>query len=794
MSATNPTDNYSSWPWETVLGSVLDIGVPDRSAITAQSWLTIENQGSPTPGSHLIWSAGWDAAKNAAKGTSQSSIEVYLNPALYAGGGAWDLFVNAPSQALNTSGAGLPLVPGTFSDAGRAVATAISTVNSVNQQFASLYHSVATETTSLNGSVAGLLQELLSGLQQVTLQFYDQMTSPVSYSDTIDTAGYSASTFLSDLRSAYTTWTGYGAYSPLGAIVQVLQQISGPDGSGAVVIPDPRNTPYGDLTTAPAWTAVESQAKNTWAGLLTGESGQFAGLDTLGRTALSKLVGQYAATAGALKPVLGPGLPQYQPGSDGGGKHNNPTPSGLTNGTVFIPRPGGNPPGTPPPGTQPPGAPPPATQGPFVSTATAPPGGGGPGGTFGGGGRFPPGAGAHLALTGTGGPAGVGGTGTGATGAGLTGTGSGGQPGPGPLLPTASRLSFGAANFAVLPGTTQTGGGPAADATADPDENDLLADDSTLLATTNGAVNGPIGASSENTPRTRSLATDTNSDDSTNGTSAQAKSGGFSGTIGSRARSTPAPASQTPTTETRISGTQTLATQSKAALGPAGSATGAVSEARMAPVAGASVGGGTHGALLQQSAVPSVRVNTPGIMSSPVNTQQVPSAQPAVTASPAAGAGDLTGGAGALPTHGLAATSPAAPSSGAAPSSLANPAGPAGTTGAANAVGPEGMAETERFGMMPPMGGIGSGGYLSAGALDHGRLAYLPQDQEAWGTSPGHSAPPAIGAAYHPGDSEPEYTGLPLITGIGASVRPDDDDARERIENYGTSASDWGNR
>jgi hypothetical protein len=787
MSATNPNDNYSSWPWETMLGSVLDIGVPDRSAITGQSWLTIENQGSPSPGSHLIWSAGWDAAKNAAKGTSQSSIEVYLNPALYAGGGPWDIFVNAPSQALNTSGAGLPLVPGTFSDAGHAVATAISTVNSVNQQFASLYHSVATETTSLNGSVAGLLQELLSGLQQVTLQFYDQMTNPVSYSDTIDTAGYSASTFLSDMRSAYTTWTGYGAYSPLGAIVQVLQQISGTDGTGAAVIPDPRNTPYGDLTTAPAWTAVENQAKNTWAGLLTGESGQFAGLDTLGRTALSKLVSQYATTAGALKPVLGPGLPQYQPGSDGGGKHNNPNPSGLTNGTVFIPRPGG----TPPPGTQPPGTQPPATHGPFVSTATAPPGSGGPGGVFSGGGSLPPGAGAHLALTGTG-------TG-GPPGTGLTGTGPTGQPGPGPLLPTAGRLSFGMANFAVLPGTTQAGGGPATDATAGPGENDLLADDSTLLATTNGAVNGPIGASSEDTTQIRSLATDTNSDDSTTGTSAQAKSGGFTGTIGSRARSTPIPGAQAPgtqTPQTQISGTQVLATRSKSTLGSAGSATGAVSEARMAPVAGASVGGGAHGALLQQSAVPSVRVNTPGIMSSPVNTQQVPSAQPAVTASPVAGTGDLTG-AGALPAHSLAATGSAAPPSGAAPSSLAspaNPAGPAGTTGAANAVGPEGMADTERFGMMPPMGGIGSGGYLSVGAPDHGRLAYLPQDQEAWGTSPGHSAPPAIGAANHLGDSESEYSGPPLITGIGSSVRPDDEDPRERIENYGTSASDWGNR
>ncbi|HVT69184.1 MAG TPA: hypothetical protein VHF26_15645, partial [Trebonia sp.] len=605
MSATNPNDTYSSWPWETVLGSVLDIEVPDRSAITGQSWLTIENQGSPSPGSHLIWSAGWDAAKNAAKGTSQSSIEVYLNPALYAGGGAWDVFVNAPSQALNTTGAGLPLVPGTFADAGRAVAAAISTVNSVNQQFASMYHSVAAETTSLDGSMAGLVQELLSGLQQVTLRFYDQMTNPVSYSDAIDTAGYSASTFLSDLRSAYTTWTGYGAHSPLGAIVQVLQQISSPDASGAVVIPDPRNTPYGDLTTAPAWTAVENQAKSAWAGLLTGESGQFAGLDTLGRTALSKLVSQYAATAGALQPVLGPGLPQYQPGSDGGGRNGNSGPPGLTTADAFTPRSGGNPPGNQPP----------VTDSPFVSTATAPPGGGGAGGGVGGtfgGGVFPSGAGSHLALTGNGGPAGIGGgTSPGATGSGPVGTGLGGQSGPGPLLPGATRLGFGPVSLAVIPGATQAGG-PTVDATAGPDENDLLADDSTLLTTTNGAVNGPIGGSSDSTLQTRSLAADNRSDDSTDGTAEQIKAGGFSGTIGSQARSTQAPATQTSATDTRISGTQVPATQSTLAPDPTGFVTGTVSAARMAPVAGASVGGGAHGTLLQQSAVPSVRVNTPG--------------------------------------------------------------------------------------------------------------------------------------------------------------------------------------
>src|SRR5260370_26510128 len=51
--------DYSTWPWEPVLATVLDIPIPDRAQVTGQPWLTIARGGQPVPGAHLIWTASW---------------------------------------------------------------------------------------------------------------------------------------------------------------------------------------------------------------------------------------------------------------------------------------------------------------------------------------------------------------------------------------------------------------------------------------------------------------------------------------------------------------------------------------------------------------------------------------------------------------------------------------------------------------------------------------------------------------------------------------------------------------
>ncbi len=307
-------DDYSVWPWETVLATVLNIPIPDRSEITGQPWLTISHDGQGGDGSHVIWTAGWNTSQN----SGASSIQVSLNPALYSDGGAWDRFLNSPPQALSvvTSGqyTGLPLVPPSFKGASLVLASATNFIDSAAQQFA-LMHDQATSgpIVGFQGNLANVAGELLNYLQTVMVRLYQQLTEPANYSDSIETSGESAATFLTELLSAYSSWTQFVEHSPLGSIVTVLEQIATQDGGGGYVIADPQNTPYGDLTVDSSWTLVEQDAKNLWTGTLTGGTSGFTGLDLLGRTALNNLVNQFATTTNVLVPVDGPGSPQITP-------------------------------------------------------------------------------------------------------------------------------------------------------------------------------------------------------------------------------------------------------------------------------------------------------------------------------------------------------------------------------------------------------------------------------------------------------------------------------------------------
>ena len=342
-----------------------------------------------------------------------TSIEIYLNPDLYTAGGPWDGFLNTPPQALSGVSShqynGLPLGPPSFDAASLSVSSVTDFWQSAAQELGSMY----TDATSgsivgFQGNLAGVAADLLNHLQTVAVSLHEQLTVPVRYSDSITTAGGSAVTFLTDLLTAYSSWTQQVAHSPLGAIVTVLEQIATPDGNGGFVIADPQNTPYGDLTVDSTWPVVEQLAKNLWTDTLTGAPDGFAGLDLLGRNALNNLVTQFTTTTNDLVPVIGPATPPNRPNpvnplpnsnnpNNNGPNNNGPNNNGPNDLHVNLPPPGGN--GPTNPGTQPPGAggPPPILGGPppnsggqlppnlFLVTSPGPGGQNGPGGA---GGQF----------------------------------------------------------------------------------------------------------------------------------------------------------------------------------------------------------------------------------------------------------------------------------------------------------------------------------------------------------------------------------------------------------------------
>ena len=70
--------DYTAWPWEVMLATVLDIAAPDRGEVTGQPWLTVLRDGQNPGGAHLIWTASWDTSPQ----SGATSVQVYLNPAL----------------------------------------------------------------------------------------------------------------------------------------------------------------------------------------------------------------------------------------------------------------------------------------------------------------------------------------------------------------------------------------------------------------------------------------------------------------------------------------------------------------------------------------------------------------------------------------------------------------------------------------------------------------------------------------------------------------------------------------
>lgn len=741
--------------WEAVLASVLAIAVPDRSEITGQQWLTV-TQGGTGGGGHLIYTA-----KDTGPDTGGASIQVYLNPDLYTAGGTWDRFTSAPAIPLASAAGkdytGLPLVPASFASASDAVTSVTNWLEEAAQQFSALHQNAASgPAAQFQGNMAEVLAELLANLQTAMTSLHQQMTSPVDYGTSIGSSGDAATQFLADLLSAYTSWAQVPEHSPLGAIVTVLQEIASQDGSGANTIPDPRNTPYGDLTKAESWNSVEERARDLWLGTLTG-SADFAGLDPLGSTALGKLTTQFGTTTGAVVPVIGPGSPTVAdapvdtggnaPGNGQGngtgtgpgqkadvaGPPGGPVQGSPANGTLSLTGPGG--PGTPGvgPGTTgvtvtlgaPPGGPgAPALIGPgSVGLLSSGPGNVPAGGTGAGTGTGPGGGTAEF-----GGPppvqdfslaAGPGGPGNGAAG----GPGSSGvadfTAGPGGLAPggvaPGGAAAFSGGPGGVAPGGNGPGAGPAP-------VTDALAPGLLLP----GALTGSIGASNGQRPAPGGDLTDELSPPGPD-----AGLAGFTGTIG------------LPGQDGKAGGPGTargqLGRRRKPTLFP---------RLRQAPAAGFSLGR-DGAAVLPQGTVPSVVARPPDVTSS-LNLQLTPGPGPS---SPPPSAGTLSG-------------APGGPAGPAGTDGLTTPMlgeravmapGVTATGGGAGGLGAEGGSPADDPMMVMP--GMVGGAPGQAGQ-ERERHAYLPEDPESWGTAAGLTG------------------GLP---GLGADVA-DDDDAADAAE------------
>jgi len=152
---------------------------------------------------------------------------------------------------------------------------------------------------------------------------------------------------------------------------------------------------------------------------------------------------------------------------------------------------------------------------------------------------------------------------------------------------------------------------------------------------------------------------------------------------------------------------------------------GMTAAVRKAPVAGFSLGSG-HGSVLQESAVPVISAKSPGITSSSVNAQLTP-------AGPAPGEG-----------------------------------GPGVIGGVGGVLGRQGAEAGGDGLMMMPPAGMGGG---SQQRQERERRAYLPQDEDYWGTEP-ELPEPAVGAEDRRAASEPEFAGPRVIAGIGAEAGP----------------------
>jgi hypothetical protein len=721
--------NYADWTWETVLGTVLNVAMPDRGAVTGQPWLVITHGDDTLPGAHEFWNASWTGGKTKAPG----ALSVYLNPALGDPANPASEFQAAPTALAGvpdgtystSANVPLPVWPPAFEAVGLALANATDWFGTATQHFNRLGRAAQ---AGGSGEAAQMFADLFGRLGTVAASLHDQMNGAVSYADAItDAAGGAAAWFLASLWSAYSNWTQQPAYTPTGAIIQVLQAVGQLQPDNTYVINDPEKTTYGDLTTDQGWAALEQQAKNRWLGLLTTGTDSFGGLDPLAHTALSLLISGYDRAVNVLRPVTGASPPAGSPPPPAPPLAPPPA-NGPGNLVAFGPVPGPPPPVAPPvngpvnlvalgpvpvpplvpppvngpvnlvalgPVPVPPLVPPPVNGpislvalGPVPGPSSSPPPGRDPGN--------PPPVGPDLNLRNA------------SVFQGPPNAPPPGGPGGGPL--PGSVIGGLEANALVTPLV----GGPGAPAptTAGGAAGGTLVSAVTRPPARSAFLSGPIGAVSNGTlgtlgdqappqaPPEASLA------DTVLAPGAIGKPGQASDERKKSGRATPAPDK---TTEA----------------------------ARLAPVAGATLGRSTDGAVLPQATVPSLSAKPPSIRSSTINTHLT-----ATVTGLASPAGTGVGPAGAPVQPGATPVRPGGPPDpvtlAAGPVHAANSNASAHDVVTTLVINQNGEPYGVNGATMPPQAALGAvggiGGGLGGPSMGRQRLSYRPEDEESWGT------------------------------------------------------------
>jgi len=326
--------DYTGWNWEQTLVGVLGLALPSRNDVTAQRWTAINFNSSGGSGLYRIYAATW--RKTSSVGAHQDTF-VYLNPGLLQPGGSWDNYFYQPfnsiTNAIQKNYTGVQLDPRTFATAAAAVQGVQDFYNRTNTNFKNLSDAVKGDQSAFKGQAGDAFSQLMDNLYQVANSTYTQMTTPNSYAQLISDAGTQSRNFLLKLWNAMANWTAMLDHTPLGAIYQSLEDkgVITAAGDGNYQLADGHSTdsPFGDLTTADAWLAVETDAKQLWLQSITGA------LDPMAQTALGALVNSFGKASSGEKPLNPPTLTQITPGNPAGAN-----PSGTGAGTPNLPNTG----------------------------------------------------------------------------------------------------------------------------------------------------------------------------------------------------------------------------------------------------------------------------------------------------------------------------------------------------------------------------------------------------------------------------------------------------------------------
>jgi hypothetical protein len=310
-------NDYSSWNWEQTLVGVLGLTLPDRNDVTSQRWTAIDFNSDGGSGLLRIFAATWRSVSDVGP---HQDIFVYLNPNLLQPGGIWDNYYFQPYQALsetlNGNFTGIQLDPITFGTAAAEIQAAITFFDNTAQTFQGISNALQGDASAYQGQGGGAFAQLISNLYQLANSAYTQMTQPSRYADLIADAGGASGYFLLALQNAMVDWMSNLAYQPLGAIYQALENgnVISYNGNGNYQLANPNGTDssFGDLTTADAWLAVETAAKQLWTQSVA------TSLDPIAQRWLNFLATNFESAGSGTQPLGPPTLQSISSGNNSG--------------------------------------------------------------------------------------------------------------------------------------------------------------------------------------------------------------------------------------------------------------------------------------------------------------------------------------------------------------------------------------------------------------------------------------------------------------------------------------------